>query len=151
MSKERTASLIFLAFGLYGIILSLQLPLGNLREPGPAMLPISLSILLCVSGGLWLIYGKKKQEAGKIVWSALVKRLITPGKILLATAGFVFIFERAGYLVTSFLYVFVLFFWISRFRFLIALGLALLIGAGSWYFFGRVLGVPLPQGIFDYL
>jgi putative tricarboxylic transport membrane protein len=152
MKKERAGSLLFLLFGIYGFILSLRLPLGHWREPGPGFLPLVLSILLCVSGALGLMLGAKTGEEetrGKRVWRELGRKLITPGKIIGVTTVYAIFLERAGYLLASVLYAFVLFYWISQVRLRIALVLAILIGGGSWYFFGHVLGVPLPQGILN--
>jgi len=135
--------------GIYGLIFSIQLPRGSWREPGPGVLPLILSILLCVSGILWFIFGKKKgegEEKQKIVWSEMGKKAIIPLKILLVTTLFILLLERMGYLLASSLFVFILFFWISRYRLLVALGLALFIGAGTWYFFVKILTVQLPRG-----
>jgi putative tricarboxylic transport membrane protein len=152
MNKERAGSLLFLLFGTYGFILSLRLPLGNWREPGPGFFPLGLSILLCASGALGLMMGVKyggEETRRKRVWRELGRKLITPGKILGVTTVYAVSLERAGYLLASFLYVFVLFYWISQVRLWIALALAILIGGGSWYFFSHILGVPLPQGILN--
>jgi len=148
VTKERGASIIFLIVGLYGLVLCRQLPLGDWRDPGPGFLPFGLSILLIASGVLWLIWGKKGEEGKKkekIIWREAGKKLLTPAKILAVTVVFILLLERTGYLLTSFLYVFILFFGISRFPLWVALGLALIIGLGSWYFFGGILSVPLPR------
>lgn len=149
MSKERISSLIFLFVGIYGLIFGIQLPLGSWREPGPGVLPLSLSILLCVSGVLWFIFGKKKgkeEEKQIIVWGEMGRKLVPPLKILGVTIVFILLLERAGYLLASSLLMFILFIWISRYRLWVALGLALVIGVGTWYFFVKILAVQLPQG-----
>lgn len=149
MSKERISSLIFLFVGIYGLIFGIQLPLGRWREPGPGVLPLSLSILLCVSGVLWFIFGKKKgkeEEKQIIVWGEMGRKLVPPLKILGVTIVFILLLERAGYLLASSLLMFILFIWISRYRLWVALGLALVIGVGTWYFFVKILAVQLPQG-----
>jgi hypothetical protein len=51
-----------------------------------------------------------------------------------------------GYLVTSILYLFALFFWVSRYRVWFAAGMAVACGAGSWLFFEILLKTPLPKG-----
>jgi len=145
MNKERAASLIFLSAGIYGLVFSLQLPLGYLREPGPGMLPLCLSILLCLSGVLWFIYGKRKE--GKTDWYGMVKKLITPLKIVGVTGGFILVMGSLGYLLASSLYIFLLFFWISRYRLWMSIGLSVAMGVGSWYFFGKMLSVQLPKGL----
>lgn len=150
MNKNRAAGLLFLIGGIYGSVLSLQLPLGNWREPGPGMLPLGLSMLLFISGLLWLVFGKGEKEGkmkeGKAPWHEIVQKLTTPLKILGVTFGFILLLERLGYLLTASLYLFLLFFWISRYRWWLAIGLSFMVGVGSWYFFGKILSVRLPQG-----
>jgi len=46
------------------------------------------------------------------------------------------------------LYTFTLFFLISRYMFWIAATLAVTFGAGSWFFFTKVLSTPLPRGCY---
>lgn len=149
MSKERAASFIFTFIGIYGLVSSLRLPFGAWREPGPAVLPLGLSILLLGSGVLWMVFGRKKDgEKGSIVWKELAERIKTPFKILVVTVLFVLSLNRLGYLLTASLYLFILFFWISGFKLWKALGLTFVTGMGSWYFFEKILSVQLPQGIF---
>jgi len=151
MNKDCGASLIFLVAGIYGFIFSVGLPLGRWREPGPGVFPLSLSILLCLSGILWFIYGKKKGKEGKkekrIDWRRLAVRLVTPIKILGITLAFILSLEKLGYLLGSFLYLFVLFLVVSRYKLWIAVGLALIAGIGSWYFFQKMLAIQLPRGV----
>ena len=151
MNKERAASLIFLSSGIYGLIFGLQLPLGHLREPGPGMLPLCLSILLCLSGIVWLIYARKKgmadREQRRADWQETLKKFVTPLKIIGVTAAYILTMTKIGFLLGSLLYLLLLFFWISRYKVWIAVGLSLLIGVGSWYFFGKILAIQLPKGI----
>ncbi len=153
MTKERAASLIFFLVGIYGLIFGIKLPLGTWRDPGPGVLPLGLSILLLASGFMWYIFGgkkgggkKKEQEIG---WAELSKNFVTPLKIVGTTITFIFLMETIGYLLASSIYVFILFSWISRYRLWAAVGLALIIGAGTWFFFGKILAVPLPRGLLN--
>ena len=148
MSKERAGSLIFLFVGIYGLIFSAQMPLGRWTEPGPGIFPLFLSILLCISGVSWFIYGKRKGERkARIDWHGEVRKLATPLKIVGLTAGFILTLDRLGFLVVSSLYLFALFLWVSRYRIWVAVGLAIILGAGSWYFFEEILAVQLPKGL----
>jgi hypothetical protein len=122
MTKDRAASLLFLLTGIYGFFFSIQLPMGKWNEPGPGVFPIALSILLLVSGVSWL-------------------------KIIGITALLILVFNQGGYLVASSLYLFVLLFWVSRYRIIVSIPLALSIAIGSWYFFQKVLSVQLPKGL----
>jgi putative tricarboxylic transport membrane protein len=148
MSKERVGSLIFLFTGIYGFIFSIQLPLGKMNEPGPGVLPLSLSILLCISGTLWLIYGKGGgEEKTKIDLRGLMKKLVTPLQIVMLTAAYILTLDLMGYLLASTLYLFFIFLWVSRYKLWAAMGLAIVIGGGSWYFFEKLLAVQLPRGL----
>ena len=144
MNKERAGSLIFFFAGIYGFIFSIQLPIGEWNQPGPAAFPLCLSILLCISGALRFIQEKGK---GKIDWGVIVRQWMTPLQIVVLTASFILALEWLGYLATSSLYLFVLFLWVSRYRLWVAMGLALIFGTGSWYFFGKILAVQLPKGL----
>jgi len=147
MTKERGGSIIFLAAGIYGFIFSIQLPLGRWNQPGPAVFPLALSILLCIFGVSWFIRGKgEREKQGTVSLKEFVHKFMTPIRIVGLTAAFVLTFEPLGYLLGSTLYLFVLFFWVSRYRLWTALALAIAFGAGSWLFFGKLLATPLPMG-----
>jgi len=147
MTKERGGSLIFLTAGIYGFIFSVQLPLGRWNQPGPAVFPLALSILLCIFGVSWFIRGKGEREKQETVsLKEFVRKFMTPIRIVGLTAAFILTFETLGYLLGSAIYLFVLFFWVSRYRLWMALALAVAFGAGSWLFFGKLLATPLPKG-----
>ena len=150
MQKEQTASLIFFCLGAYGFVFGLGLPVGSLREPGPGMLPLSLSALLCISGILRFAHtshqGKEMQDRERRGRQDGVKKLSTPLKIIGVTITHVVVLKEIGYLLGSLFYLFVLFFWVSRYKVWVAAGLAVLIGAGSWFFFGKILAIQLPKG-----
>jgi putative tricarboxylic transport membrane protein len=150
MTKDRATSVLFLLTGIYGLYFSIQLPMGRWNEPGPGVFPITLSILLLISGVAWFIVGKRgsegKSEAEKTDRRDIFKTLSTPLKIVGITALLILVFNRVGYLVASSLYIFILLFWVSRYRIIVSFLLALSIGIGSWYFFEKILAVQLPKG-----
>jgi hypothetical protein len=150
MSKERRGSLIFLAAGIYGLVFSIGLPLGRWNQPGPGVFPIAISVLLCVSGALWFIRGKKKEATELVGLGDSIRKFISPLKIVGITAAFILALQPLGYLLTSILYIFALFFWVSRYRLRIALMLAMVFGAGSWLFFEKLLATPLPKGFLSF-
>jgi putative tricarboxylic transport membrane protein len=151
MSKERGGSLIFFAVGIYGLIFSVGLPLGRWNEPGPAVFPLALSILLCASGVFWFIQGKRKEEKKEGAGlGGFVQKYKTPLQIIGLTAAFILALEPLGYLLASTLYIFVLFFWVSRYSVWIAVVLAVAFGPGSWLFFDKLLATQLPQGILPF-
>lgn len=151
MTKDRATSVLFLLTGVYGFFFSIQLPMGRWNEPGPGVFPIALSILLLISGIAWFIVGKggagEKNQAEKTDRRDIIKSLSTPLKIVGITALLILLFNRLGYLVAASLYLFILLFWVSRYRFIVSVLLALSIGIGSWYFFEKILAVQLPKGL----
>jgi putative tricarboxylic transport membrane protein len=151
MTKERGGGLIFLAAGIYGLIFSSPLPLGRWNEPGPGVFPLVLSVLLCLSGMAWFIQGREKGKGREAVrWGEVLRKFTTPLKIVGLTAAFILTLEQIGYLLTSTLYLLVLFLWVSRYRVGPALFLAAAFGVGSWFFFGRLLATPLPAGLLPF-
>jgi hypothetical protein len=147
MTKEQTGGLIFLLTGIYGFIFSIQLPLGKLNEPGPGVLPLGLSTLLGISGLLWLILGKGRgREKARMGLLGFLRKSRTPLQIVVLTSAFILLLSPLGYLMASILYLFLLFLWVSRYKLWAAAGLAVVLGGGSWYFFGKVLAVQLPKG-----
>jgi putative tricarboxylic transport membrane protein len=145
MTKERGGGLIFLLLGIYGLIFSSPLSLGEWNDPGPGVLPLSLSILLCVSGISWFFAGKPKGgEKTGIDWNGMARLLKTPFQIVVVTSAFVLAMPRIGYLAGSFLYLFLILFLVSRYKLRAAAGLAIVLGIGSWLFFVRILVIQLP-------
>lgn len=151
MTKDRAASLLFLLTGIYGLFFSIQLPMGKWNEPGPGIFPVTLSTLLLISGISWFLLGKRgaaeKSPEGKADRHDILNTLSTPLKIVGITALLILAFNRVGYVAASSLYIFVLLFWVSRYRVIVSILLALSIGIGSWYFFQKVLAVQLPKGL----
>jgi putative tricarboxylic transport membrane protein len=145
MTKERGGSLLFLLVGIYGLIFSSQLPLGQWNDPGPGVLPLTLSILLFVSGILWFIAGKPKGgEKTGIDCRGIAKLVKTPFQIVVLTAAFVLGLTRVGFLLGTIIYLFLIFLWVCHFKLRVAIGLAIGLGIGSWLFFVKLLVIQLP-------
>jgi hypothetical protein len=145
MTKTRAGSLIFLAVGVYALIFSIPLPLGQWNEPGAGVLPLFLAIGLCVSGISWFIAGKpKKGEKAGIDWRGIARIVKVPFQIVVLTAGLVLVLTWVGFLLGTMLYLFLIFVWVSHFKVRSAIGLAIVLGIGSWLFFVKLLLIQLP-------
>jgi hypothetical protein len=151
MGRQRAAGFIFLAIGILGFIDSVQLPWGTWAEPGPGPFPLAVSVLLCLTGIVKILQQKEKEEGGGMDWHKTARDFLTPLKILGITLVFVLVLERLGYLLATPLFMLVLFLWVCRYRLRTAIGLAIAIGVGSWYFFEKILSVQLPHGLLPYL
>ncbi len=147
MNKMRAGSLVLIGAGVYGFVLSLQLPLGKWSELGAGAFPLIVSALLAIFGiGLFLSHAQREH----VNWPELIKAQWTPFQICITTLAFILTMEALGFLLAATLYVFVLLLWISRYRIWFAAGLAVAIGMGSWYIFGKLFQTPLPTGILGF-
>jgi len=145
MTKTRAGSLIFLVVGIYALIFSCRLPLGQWNAPGAGVLPLFLSISLCVSGILWFIAGKpKKGEKAGIDWRGIAQLVKVPFQIVVLTGALVLMLTRVGFLLGTTIYLFLMFIWVSHFKVRVAIGLAIVLGTGSWLFFVKLLVIQLP-------
>jgi putative tricarboxylic transport membrane protein len=143
MTRDHIGGLFFLFVGAWVFSQAIKLPIGKLAEPGSALFPLSLSILLSIMGILIFVSGKGKT---KIDWRMDFRNMAKPLAIILLTLAFIIFLGRLGYLLTSLLYLFSLFFFVCRFRWFVAVILSGILAAGSWYLFGNILGIQLPRG-----
>lgn len=143
MNKDHAGGLFFLFVGICFLSLSIKLPIGKLTQPGPAIFPLILSLLLSLMGVLIFFSSKGKP---KIDRAEDRDNMAKPLAIILLTLAFIIFMGPLGYLVTSFLYLFSLFSLVSRFKLFFSASLSGILAAGSWYFFGKFLGIFLPLG-----
>jgi putative tricarboxylic transport membrane protein len=143
MNKEHVGGLFFLFVGICFFFLSIKLPTGKFTQPGPAIFPLVLSLFLSLMGLLIFLSAKGKPKIERAKDS---ENPAKPLAIILLTFAYIFFMGRWGYLITSFLYLFSLFFLVSRFKWFFSAGLSAILAAGSWYFFGKILGIFLPLG-----
>ena len=143
MTKERFGSLFLLLVGGYALIHSARLPLGNWNQPGPGVFPLLLSLLLSAIGVALLVSSK---GGNPFNWKDSLSRQNKTWAIMGLTAGFILGFNRLGFVFTSGLYLFLLFFWICRFRVQIAAVLAAGITGAGWYLFVKILNLQFPPG-----
>ncbi len=125
------------------MIHSVRLPLGSWSQPGPGVFPLILSVLLIATGTALLVSSRAGNE---FRWRDSLSRQKRNGVILGLTVGFILGFGRLGLLVTSGLYLFLLFAWVCRFRIRVALLLSAGVTAAGWFLFVRILNLQFPPG-----
>lgn len=143
MNKERAGSLLFLFAGVYGVAFSTHLPMGKLNQPGPGVFPLAISILLIVTGAIIFVAGKNRAKVGLV---AGLKNQIKATLIVLFTCPFIIALEKSGYLITTCLYLLGLFRFVSGLKWWLSAILSAAVALGSWYLFGKILGINLPIG-----
>ena len=148
-NKERAGSLLFLFTGGYGVALSIHLPMGEVDLPGPGIFPLAISILLIVVGALIFIGGKKQEEIE--LNAGLKNQIKTVALIVLLTGLFIIALKTLGYLIAACLYLLGLFRFVSGLKWGWSAILTATLALGSWYLFGKILGVRLPIGYWTLL
>lgn len=137
---RRIDAFLPLVLGVLWVVYALQsFPLGGLSEPGPALWPVIVGVLLAVLSVI-LLLTEDTEDHEPFTRKA---RLVALGVV--STAVFIVIFEQVGFVVAGFL---LLLFWM-RYLGRESWKLSLIVAAGVtlvfYYVFGPLLGVPLPS------
>ncbi len=121
-------------------------PLGKMAEPGPGVYPLAVGILM-MAGAVGL---------GLEAWLRRL-RLDTPwpsgaGRsrvlaVLASGLGYALLLPYLGHLIMGTLVSLIVLRVMGLPRWPLCIGLAIAVGLGSYYLFGRILDVPLPVGI----
>ena len=124
LTTDRVAGGALVLVGAFALWQSLALPLGTLRQPGPAYVPAVLAVLLMLFGAAVGVLGAASGRFADVTWHEWRHALAIFG----ACAFSAWAIERLGYRLTAVLVV--------------------AIAGGSFYLFNTVLRVPLPRGPF---
>jgi Tripartite tricarboxylate transporter TctB family len=146
MTTDRASAIALIIFALLVIWESRQLPLGTLRQPGPAFIPILLALLLLVFAVFLVLTSSRAPSLSSITWSEWRHALA----ILAASLFSVFAIERLGYRLTVLLVLGFLVKLLEQRSWIVSLSFAFTLSFGSFFLFYTVLRVPLPQGPFGF-
>lgn len=138
---EIGVAISLLLLGVFATWEAAGMPQGTPALPGPGMVPMALGALLAVSSaGLiaWRIKARPPDDA--VI--ALGHRHITLAVMAILAAGF--LFERAGFLITSTLLLFVLVWSLSPLGWWRSLLAAIGASFAARYLFQNLLNVSLP-------
>ena len=144
MTTDRASAIALIIFALLVIWESRQLPLGTLRQPGPAFIPILLALLLLMFAVFLVLTSSRAPSLSSITWTEWRHALA----ILAASLFSVFAIERLGYRLTVLLVLGFLVKLLEQRSWIVSLSFAFTLSFGSFFLFYTVLRVPLPQGPF---
>jgi hypothetical protein len=142
MTVDRAGGLALAVFALGVLWESRVLPLGSLRNPGPAYMPIVLGLLLLGFGVLVAVFGGTAERLAAVGWSEWRHA----AAILVTCAFAALALERLGYRLTIFLALAFLLALVERRTWTTTAIFAVGFAAASFYLFATVLRVPLPRG-----
>ncbi len=143
---DRITGLIWFALGSGMAIEGIRLELGTLQLPGAGFMPFLVGSLLALSGlilTVWVTLKEKENDDQIWKWRNL-KNLALP---ILSLFVYAFVMEDLGFLVTTFLFQFVMLKWTAPKRWLSPLLSSLLIALCCYLGFSVWLKVPLPRGL----
>ena len=144
LTTDRVAGGALVLIGLFALWQSLELPLGSLRQPGPAYMPAVLAVLLVLLGVAVAAMGGATGRFADVNWQEWRHALAIFGACAFSAWGI----ERLGYRLTTGLVLAFLLGIVERKHPLLTAALVVAIAGGSFYLFNTVLRVPLPRGPF---
>ncbi|HET7096743.1 MAG TPA: tripartite tricarboxylate transporter TctB family protein [Casimicrobiaceae bacterium] len=134
------AAALFL-LGAFAVWQAALMPFGTVALPGPGMLPMALGVLLMLSSAGLVVAELRAPARIEIV--TLGNRHIVLAFVAVVVAGL--LFETAGFLVTSTLFMFVLLTALSTLGWWRSLLAAVATSVAAGLFFDKLLGVVLPS------
>jgi len=142
LTTDRVAGGAIVLVGAIALWQSLQLPLGSLRQPGPAYMPALLAVLLMLFGIAVAALGGATGAFSAVAWTEWRHALAIFGACAFAAVAL----ERLGYRLTMGLVLAFLLGVVERKHPLLTVALAVGVAGGSFFLFNTVLRVPLPRG-----
>ncbi len=146
---NRISNLSLIGFSVLIVFLCVELGIGNPQSPGPGFMPSLAAVLLFSLSLLTIIFdikGSVKEEEGKssLRWEDLIK----PFSLVASLIGYAFLLNILGYLVTTFLVLFVLFSITEPQKWRKDMVIAAIVATLSFLVFDKWLHVQLPSDIF---
>jgi putative tricarboxylic transport membrane protein len=120
----------------------LGLPLGSVRTPGPAYMPVVLALLLLLFGLLVIAFGGRSLRVGAARWSEWRHAVA----ILVTCVFAALALERLGYRLTITAALLFLLAVVERKGLLVSAAFAIGLAASTHFLFYTLLRVPLPRG-----
>jgi hypothetical protein len=144
LTTDRAAGGALVVVGLIAAWESRKLPLGSFHNPGPAYMPLLLSVLLIAFGIAVAALGGREGRLADVGWSEWRHAVAIFGACAFTAWGM----ERLGYRVTTGIVLAFLLGILERRGVLATAILTVAIAAGTFYLFNTFLKVPLPRGPF---
>lgn len=120
-------------------------PWGTGDQPGPAVYPVLVGLLLLGSSFGMGVEAALRAPVGGLAWPEAAGRWRVVA-IVAATLGYIFLLPYLGHPLAGTLATLVVLHVMGTRRWRAKIGLALAAGFGSHYLFAGLLGVPLPVG-----
>jgi hypothetical protein len=141
-SIDRVAGAALVILSIAVLVATRVLPLGTLRTPGPAFMPVVLALLLLFFGLLLVAVRGGSAPFRTLRWHEWRHAAAIAATVVFAAWAL----ERLGYRVTVTAVLLFLLGVMERKSLLFTLVFALVLSAASFFVFSTLLKVPLPRG-----
>jgi putative tricarboxylic transport membrane protein len=151
MNAERVGGIFWLTFGLLVMFGSFRLGLGTLQAPGSGFLGFLAGSFVLLTAVIVLaqsFLGKDNQVKLSDLWKGSKWR--RPVTVALLILAYVLVLERVGFLLTSFLFMLMMFKWVEKFPWPKAVLVTLAVVFCSYLLFHTLLKASLPQGVLGF-
>jgi putative tricarboxylic transport membrane protein len=144
------SAVMLLALALAALLEASKLPFGRLSSPQPGFFPLLLAIFLGLFSLVLIaeaIGGTKKGSRDSSGESAIWKRIVLAVGALIV---FGVLFERLGYVISTFLLIAFLLRVVEQQNWSLALVVAFFTSLATYLVFGLLLNTPLPGGLLGF-
>lgn len=146
MKKDIKSGIFFLIISLIIIYESIRVELGTFLSPGSGFLSFGIGIVL---GGLSIVLILKELR-----FRLPTKKSIRPVSIrvilaLISLFIYSLLMEHLGFLIPTFFLVMILFQLGQKRKWLLTIGISLIVTFSAYFIFGSLLHVYFPKGIFN--
>ena len=149
-NTDQSSSLFWLVAAIGIVFLSLKYGVGTFHEPGPGFMTFFAGAILIVLSLALFFFNFRDQADRSSLWSLWAG--LETGKVLyviLLLVAYIFILKPAGFLISTFLLLILLFRVKGSYRLKTILLMSLLVTAGSYLVFEIWLKAQLPKGILE--
>lgn len=146
---NRIASIFLIILSITICLMSYKLGIGEVHDPGSGFMPLVTSLFMLFLSIVVLIrdlLGKRESKDEKLL---LVKEnLKKPSSLIAALIGYALLLDVLGYLVTTFLLMFLMFYSFDPKKWGVNIVISAIASSLSFFIFHKWLQVQLPAGIF---
>jgi putative tricarboxylic transport membrane protein len=142
LTTGRVAGAALVVFSLVVVLESRRLPLGSLRNPGPAYVPVALAVVLLCLGTLLAVLDAKSPTLSKVGW----KEWRHAVAIFAVCAFAALALERLGFRITIALSLALLLRVLEGKGVVFSVLLSVAFAVGAFLLFDTLLRVRLPRG-----
>jgi putative tricarboxylic transport membrane protein len=150
MKRLRLGSCLFLmGMAVWVGVMSTQVGVGHLELMGAGFMPFLASIVLFLLSAVVLIVeirglAKNEEKGASLEWKELTKPIL----LVVGLIAYALVLKTLGYLVTTFLWMFFMFFMLERKKWRKDIAVAAMIVIVSYIIFDKWLRLLLPPGVF---